>query len=368
MKTVFLTGGTGLVGSYLLKILLENKYQVYVLARSKDSHSARDRVVDSLKFWDDVVVDNNSLKNLKVIEGDIVYPDLGIKSKKDIEALISEAEIIFHSAAVVELRTPLDMIRRINVEGTRNVLDFALLCQKRGKLKKINHISTAYVVGAKNRIQFSEDMLELGQGFHNTYEQTKYEAEVLAKEYLNKDLNISIFRPGMVMGDSKEGKTNNFRLFYQPLHFFSKEIYDVFPVDPECIHNLINVDTVARAIFLLGERKEQRVYNITSPKDAAIPYCLGLAAKYFGFKLPKFISLEEFALEKLTPAQKALSEPYIPYFNSTIVFQSQKTQDTLKEYGFKYPAIDEKNILINFAYCDKKGFIKRRKNEYSKVN
>lgn len=51
-KTVLLTGATGLVGSYLLKILLENDYKVYVLARSKDNKNARDRVIDVLKFWD----------------------------------------------------------------------------------------------------------------------------------------------------------------------------------------------------------------------------------------------------------------------------------------------------------------------------
>lgn len=369
MKTVFLTGATGLVGSYLLKILLKNEYQVYVLARSKDKQSAKDRVLDILKFWDVGITDSNLSKELRIIEGDIIYPDLGIKSKKDIEALISDVEIIFHSAALAELRAPFEIIKKINVEGTRNVLDFALQCKKRGGLKKVNHISTAYVVGTAKIKEFSEDMLELGQGFNNTYEQTKYEAEVLAKEYLNKGLNISIFRPSMVMGDFDEGKINDFRLFYQALHFFSQEIYDEFPADLGCFQNLINIDTVAEAISLLGKIEEPRVYHVTSPQDTSLDSSLRLASDYFGFKLPRFIPIEEFTFSQWTPAQKALAEPYIPYFNYAKKFLSQDTQGILREYDFKYPEIDKNNIMRNLTYCYKRSFIKRKgQNGYSKVN
>ena len=359
-KNIFLTGVTGLVGSYLLKILLEHKNKVYVLARSKDNKSAQDRVIDILKFWDEGILDKGFLANLNVIDGDITFPDLGIKAKRNIETLISEVEIIFHSAALAELSSPLEVIRRINVGGTRNILNFALECKKRGSLKKVNHISTAYVVGAKKGIEFSEDMLELGQEFSNTYEQTKYEAELLVKEYLANGLNISIFRPGMIMGDSKQGKTNNFRLFYQPLHFFSQGIYDEFPMDRDFPQNLINVDTVAEVIFLLGEREEPAVYHLVSPYEVPMGWIFKLAADYFGFEMPKFIPLKEFNFNKWTSVQKALAEPYIPYFNHTVKFLSQKTEDILKGYDFRYPEIDKDNIMRNLAYCHKAGFIKRR--------
>lgn len=264
---MFLTGATGLLGSYLLKILLENANKVYVLGRAKGENGAHKRVLDMLRFWDENIIDKSYLKQLVVIEGDIIYPDFGVKSGYDRERLFSEVEIIFHSAALAELRSPLELIRKINVEGTKNVLEFSSQCRKSGRPIKVNHISTAYVVGNKKGIDFSEDMLELGQGFYNTYEQTKYEAELLVRQYIKNGLDISIFRPSMIMGSTEEGKTNNFRLFYEPLHFFSKKIYNEFPASANCFQNLINIDTVAKALFLLREEKGSNTYHIVDRKS-----------------------------------------------------------------------------------------------------
>lgn len=354
-RTIFLTGATGLVGSYLLKLFLENGNKVYALARDKKDKNAKERVIDLLRFWDEDI-DRDILKNLTVVEGDITYLNLGIESKEIMEELTSEVEIVFHSAALAELRVPLDIIRKINVQGTKNVVDFALECKQ---LKKVNHISTAYVMGTKNGVTFSEDMLELGQSFHNTYEQSKYEAEILVKDYLKKGLNISVFRPSMIIGDSKEGKITNFRTVYGPFHFFSQDIYEKFPVNRTCSQNLINIDTVAKTIFLLGGRKENEVYSITSPDNTKIGFLMNLASDYFRFKMPEFIPFEDFDFSQWTPIQKILAEPFIPYLNCIAKFPFKKTEKILNEYNFKYPKIDNANFIRTFEYCVRKGFIKR---------
>ena len=359
-RAVFITGATGFLGSYLLKLFLENGNKAYALARSKADKSARERIIDMLHFWDGAIPDKGYLKHLEVVEGDIIFPGLGMRPESDIKRIISEVEIIFHSAALAELRTPLEVIRKINAEGTRNVLDFALICRENGRLLKVNHISTAYVAGDKNGIDFSEDMLELGQGFHNTYEQTKYEAELIVKEYIQKGLNISIFRPSMVMGASTDGKTNNFRLFYEPLHFFAHSVYDIFPANLKCFQNFINIDTVAKALFLLFEYPKPRVFHLISPGNISIGFLMKSAANYFKFKMPKCIPEEKFDFEGLTPAQKALAQPYLPYFNYNTNFLSKETQGILKEYDFRFPKIEKRNLTRIFQYCDRVGFIKIR--------
>lgn len=354
-STVLLTGAAGFLGSYLLKILLKNGHRVYALARGKQEKTAQTRVIELLTFWDEAVIENAG-KNLEVVEGDIVYPDLGIKSKGLKEKLLSETGIIIHSAAVAKLREPLESIRKPNVEGTKNLLEFALQCKK---IQKVNHISTCYVAGDKPGMTFTEDMLEIGQKFYNTYEQTKYEAELLVHEYRKKGLDISIFRPSMVMGDSKEGKTNDFRLIYEPLHFFSQGIYEQFPANPRCFQNLVNVDTVGNALYLLCQRKGNATYHLVSPNETYIGDFTRLAGKYFGFKMPEFIPAEKFVYNGWTPIQRALAEPYIPYFNYTTKFSSGKTQEVLKEYNYALPMMDERRLLKVLEYCNKRGFIHR---------
>jgi long-chain acyl-CoA synthetase len=224
----------------------------------------------------------------------------------------------------------------------------------------VNHISTAYIVGTRSGIEFSEDMLDVGQGFNNTYEQSKFEAELLIKDYIRKGLNISVFRPSMVMGHSKDGRTNNFRLFYEPLHFFSLDIYDEFPIDLDCSQNFINIDTVAEAIYALGDINGGAVYHIVSPEDFSAKTFMKLASEYFGFKMPKCISVEKFDFEKWTYVQRALADSFVPYFNYRTKFSSRKTQGVLRDYNFKYPKMNSNNLKKIFEYAIKTNFIKRK--------
>ncbi|MEI8349198.1 MAG: SDR family oxidoreductase [Candidatus Omnitrophota bacterium] len=355
-STIFLTGATGLLGSYLLKILLENDNKVYALVRSRKNKSGYQRVIDLLKFWDDSI-SATTLKNLIAIEGDITLDDFGFEQKDTLKVISSEVEVIFHCAALTSFIAPLAILKKINIEGTKKVFDFALGCKK---IKKINHISTAFVVGNKNDINFNEGMLKLGQGFYNDYERTKYEAEELMDGYRKKGINISVFRPSLIIGESKDGKTNNFNFFYEPHRFFSQELYADFPMNLECSLNLINIDTATKAIFLLGCRDESATYHIVSPDDTNNYFFAKLSSEYFGFKMPKFTPLEKFDFTKWTFTQKVLATPFIPYCNYKNKFISSYASNILKEYKFEYPKIDSKNLIRTFEYCDRVGFIKKK--------
>ena len=350
-KTVFLTGATGLLGSYLLKILLENGHKVYALARRQKDKSAKDRVLDILRFWDYEVLENAN--KLIVLEGDITKKDLGL-NKQTIELLQDEIEEVFHCAAATEFNWPLEKLRRVNVGGTKHTLDFALMCKG---LRKVNYISTAYIIGDKKHTNFKENMLDLGQKFNNNYEQSKFEAELLVKKHQERKMKISIFRLSMVISDFKEGKIPRLMAFYIPLHFIAQGIYDLFPGNLKSFQNLINVDIAAEAIVLLAALEEEGVYHVVSPSETTIDFFMKTASDYFGFKLPKFIPVEKFNFNKLTPTQKYIAEPYISYFNYTTRFSSAKTRKVLKKHGFEYPEIDKDNLIRAFKYCKKIGFI-----------
>ncbi len=356
-KTILLTGATGLLGSYLLKILLQNGHKVYALARCRENKTAQGRIVDLLDFWNG---DTNSAhkKNLFVIDGDITVRNFGLDQKGILHSIKADTEIIFNCAALTAFKAKPQLLRQINVSGTKNVLDFALNCKK---LKKLNHISTAFVVGDKTGVNFTEEMRELGQGFNNDYERTKYESEIIVENYRQRHgFHASIFRPGLIIGESTDGKTNNFNFFYEPHRFFSQGLYEYFPMNLECSLNLINIDTAAKAIFLLGNRDESKTYHIVSPEDTNNHFFAKLSSDFFGFKIPKFIPVERFDFSKWTTTQKLLAEQFIPYCNYKNKFFSYYTQSILKGYNFEYPKIDKSNLIRTFEYCDEIGFIKKK--------
>jgi len=361
MKNVLITGATGFLGSYLLKELLEDKNVCpIVIARSKKDMTVADRMDGVLRYF----YGENSkefLKRIKIIEGEVDKESMGIDSNTR-AYLIDSVDEIYHSAAIAQFRVPLEKIRKTNVDGARRVFDLAMECRNNGRFKKVNHISTTYVVGTRQGVAYERE-LSVGQGFNNTYEQTKFEAELLACEYRKKGLNISIFRPSILTGDSISGKTSNFKMLYQPLHFLAEELFEAAPVDRFSKENLMPVDTAAKAIVALASIKEStdKTYHISHPDTVEIGHFIDLASDFFGFKKPEMAPLRDFNMDRMSVVQKKLIGPYVPYFNYNIEFNSLYTQNILKKIGLEYPPVNDKFLLKLFAYCLKSGFIKRKK-------
>jgi len=357
-RIIFLTGATGLVGSYLLKILLQEGYKVYALARSKDNKNARDRVRDVLKFWDKDILDRKS-HNLIVLEGDITEKNLGL-GKQSIDLLKNEIEEVFHCAAATRFNAPLKVLRKVNLEGTRNILELCCEWRREGIFNKINYLSTAFICGDYKGI-FKEDDFNLNQNFNNNYEQSKSEAEALVRKYIENGMQALIFRPSIVVGDYVSGKTIDFKMFYEPLHLLSLEIFSEVPLNTKTFLNLIPVDLAAKAIYTLSVKKNtNKVYHITSPKDFPIDYIVDKASSFFHFEKPKYVGLDRYKVISKSPAAKKILEIFIPYFNFRALFSSYKTQTILKKYSFEYPSIDDEFLYRIFKFCSDKRFIKTK--------
>ena len=352
------------MGSALIdEILSSSNDTVYALVRGKNAVDAEKRLMTILeKLFDSHELDTRKRNRIKICVGDITRRNLGL-DKETFRHLIDKIDTIYHSAAITDLNWPLEKIRKINVGGTKNVLNFAIMCRKSGRLKKVNHISTAYIAGIKRSI-FKENHLDVDQEFNNTYEQSKYEAEVLVSKYRKKNLDIDIFRPGIIMGRYKDGKTIKFKMLYQPLHFFALELFNKIPVVKDGRAYLINVDIVARTILLINSlpNKLPMNYHIVSPEIPSLNYVLDIASEYFGLKKPEFVPSEEFDIHKeYSPIKRKMIEPYLPYLNCITEFTMENTLKQLKRANFTFPRFDEKNLIRLFKYCDKVGFIKRKK-------
>lgn len=306
-RIIFLTGATGLVGSYLLKIFLQNGHKVYALARSNNYKSAQNRVRDILEFWDKKVLKDN-FNNLVILEGDISKTDLGLNIKAG-WLLKKEIDEIFHCAAMIGFNQSLEDIRRINVGGTRNVLEFAKECNEEGKLRKINHMSTAYVCG-NHRGEFSENDLDVGQKFDTTYEQTKFEAEKMVENYRIKGLWVDIFRPVIVIGESKTGKTVSFQQsFYQLIHIWNSEIFNYFPGNNFFI-NTVFVDELSKSIYSISSKTtiRNKNYHPFNLNPTSLKKIINISSKFLQFKKPKLVSRNEFFKKKSYSCSKNASK------------------------------------------------------------
>lgn len=351
-KIVFLTGSTGLIGSYLLKVFLQNGLKVYTLARSRTEKTARDRVIDTLRFWDkDIVV--KAKDNLVILEGDISDVNLGldVQIRNLLKTCVDE---IFHCAAITDLNRPMPEMKKTNIDGTRNVLDFALYCRNGGSLIKANHISTAYVYGSYEGL-FKEGNLDVGQKFETNYEESKFRAELLVEDYRKNGLWVDIYRPPIVMGDSIEGRTFQFKHIYQFMNLCGLEIFDSLPVRGARV-SLIPVDILCQAIYLISANTTNKNWNYhTFPRHLVpIEKVIEVASKVMEFKKPELIGMEDFHLSKLTPAQKAILRNTVLSINFKINLDSSYTNNLLSKLGLNIPDINDDILVREIKYFIKK--------------
>jgi thioester reductase-like protein len=207
MKYYLLTGGTGLLGSYLLRDCLGAGLRVAVLARGGKGESARQRVENLLARWEQE--EQVLLSRPVVLEGDLTRPGLGLASGS--RRWIGEnCRGVIHNAARLTFfgASRQGEPWQTNVLGTRSVLD---LCEAFG-LREFHYVSTAYVCGRREgRILESE--LNVGQALGNDYERSKLEAEEMVRAATFLD-SLTVYRPSVIVGDSRTGYASTFYGYY----------------------------------------------------------------------------------------------------------------------------------------------------------
>ena len=214
MGYVFLTGGTGLLGSYLIRDLLRAGVKLAVLVRGTRFESAVSRIENLVAHWE--THSGHALPRPVVLEGNLCEPGLGLSS--DAAKWAAEnCRSILHNAASLTFHADSSDGEpwRSNLHGTRHVLEFA----RNAKLRQFHHVSTAYVCGLRQDLVF-ENELDVGQKHGNDYEASKFQAEQLVREAEFLD-SVTVYRPAIILGDSQTGYTTTFHGFYVPLKLVS---------------------------------------------------------------------------------------------------------------------------------------------------
>ena len=139
----------------------------------------------------------------KVLLGDVRDLDLGLSGDEH-RALVSQLTTVHHIAGLENLDVDKQTAHRLNVNGTRRVLDLAAECRR---LRRMCHWSSVSVSGKRKGVVM-EDELDVGQLFHNVYEETRFLGESLAEE-AKAHLPVTILRPGNIIGDSTTGEMHH---------------------------------------------------------------------------------------------------------------------------------------------------------------
>ena len=251
---MLLTGATGMVGAEVLARLLEREdVTVLTVLRAGDDEQARARL-DTL-LADVLGLEPDVRRRTVALAGDVARPGLGLSAPAR-DRVLTTVDGIVHAAASVAFDMPLPQARAINVGGTHAVLQLARELADRGALRRFVHVSTAYVAG-DHPGTFREDQTWAGQGFRNTYEQSKLEGELLLASSAD-GLPLVVARPSIVVGDAGSGWTAAFHGIYGPLRAFARGLLRRIPAQPEGLVDTVPLDYVGAGIVHLLDAEDVR--------------------------------------------------------------------------------------------------------------
>lgn len=373
-KDIMLTGVTGFIGIHILKELLDKtNANVYCVIRQKQNKSVYDRLVENISFYFKEEADKYiSLisERIFIIENDIT---------NNIEIDIANIDAVIHSAAIVKHYGDIDLFKRVNINGTRNIID---LCKRyNAKLYYISSLSVSgnYLVKQNNKnVEFTENDLFIGQKFRdNVYVYSKYQCEKLIYEEMKKGLEATVLRAGIIAGRYSDG------VFQQNISenaFYSriKAIIDMKKVSESILDQKVEftpVDLLAQAIVKLVFMQEaiNQVFhlyndNLFKIRDIfKVLRYLGVVVEDISEKeFDKYINevssnmVENQKLKGIINDFYNIDNKIGLDYDFTVNIRADKTKAYLKELEFEWPKnkIDEEIYIKKvFEYARKVNFI-----------
>jgi thioester reductase-like protein len=343
---LFLTGSTGFLGGKLIKNLLSNKdYEVFMLVRNVEK---ADRLRSSFL--------QEEQKRMHIFQGDITLPNGGL-SEEDVAWLSGKIDAVYHLAALVKFDLELrDELFAANYDGTKNILSLAMNL----KVKKFYYVSTAYTVGKKKN--GVEELYPVDSEVHNPYEESKVKSEHLVNSYRDQ-MDVSIFRPAIIVGDSKTGEADShFTLygFMRALDIFKRKIsrgkgeerkYRLVAAK-EGTSNLVPVDYVADVLSLAPEKAEAgKIYHITNPNPPTNIELLHFLKKALQFKnLSVVEDAGQYELDEVEERLNSMVDVFKVYLAGAITFDDQNTQKMISGTNIGHLKMTDEMIeMIIFA-------------------
>ncbi len=332
-KAVLCTGTGGFIGRYLLAHYLEEQdCDLYLLEQGR----FRDRLET---FLDEQVTDPAQRKRLRVFSGDISHPGLGIDAavRDELQQRITH---VIHLAALYNLSAPRDISMRINVDGTRHLLDFL---GELPLLQRLGYASTISVAG-RHAGTFYENDLDLGQAFEHNYDETKFRAEVLVRARRDSIPTV-ILRPTTVVGHSRTGEFDKIDGSYYALGMIARKMHFVVPNTKANAFHFAPVDFVTDAFYHLFEDEESvgKTFHLVDPEPLTYLEFFDRACEAMGtrkplLKLPAFLMRP---LGRLPGFERLTGVPREAYEHAFLsqTFDRSNAAPALAKHGITCPPV-----------------------------
>src|SRR5215471_12526627 len=264
---IFLTGSTGYLGSYLVAgLFTDHSDQLNLLVRAKNEQEARERLWQSLQLhleFPEFLEYLNS--RVRIFRGDLTSERFGL-SDEDYRALVDTTDSILHCAASLNRKSEKQCLN-VNLRGSLEVIQLARRAQNQHGLRRYSHVSTVAVAGHRQDEVVQEDRsIDWGRSDYDPYARTKKFCEHMIRQLL-PDTPKTIFRPSIVLGDSRYPETTQFDMVKA---FVFLAGLPVLPFRPTDKIDIVNVDFVADAIATLHSKDQPRydTYHLSSGTES----------------------------------------------------------------------------------------------------
>lgn len=342
----FVTGATGFIGKRLVARLLQRKGAVVHFLIRRESEG---KVAQLREFW------GVGPTRAVPVFGDLTEKKLGV-SADDIRALKGQIDHLYHLAAVYDLEADEESQVKVNIDGTRNMVEFARAIGA----GHVHHVSSIAAAGLYEGV-FREDMFEEAENIDHPYFMTKHESEKIVRKECKQPWTV--YRPAAVVGDSRTGEMDKID---GPYYFFKliQRIRQILPPWMPSVGleggriNIVPVDFVVAALDHIshGQRKGSECFHLVDPMGYRVGDVLDILSRaahapkmnlfvnaaLLGF-IPKSVKKGLMALAPVRRVYRAvmqdlgLPEDMMTFVNYPTRFDCRQTLAALKGSGIECP-------------------------------
>ena len=261
--TIFLTGATGYLGSYVAHgLLTQHQQRLAVLVRAKSREEGAKRLWQSLQLHMDFATFYEQLNDrIDIYLGDLTEPKLGLEDDA-YEKLAHDTTSVIHCAASLNRKSNKACFN-VNLRGTLEVVKLARAAQDHHGLRRFSDVSTVAVTGEVNHTTVHEDSaIDWAKSDYDPYSRTKKFCEHMVHELL-PEVPVTVFRPSTVLGDSRRAETTQFDMV-RAFVFLAK--LPVLPLDASWRMDIVPADYVGAGIVAvhMQDAPEHGAYNLST--------------------------------------------------------------------------------------------------------